>query len=167
MSMANNKVVLHETVLIDLTEDTVTADVLLQGYTAHNAGGEVVVGTLMNRLLTPIAYDYIPGYTATGAWIYEDSTNNHTDIYEIVENHMYTLRLGQTVGTRFRSGYATTNPMSISSGRISGTQVVNQNNPSPGASVTFTSSLTGYLYVTKDNVGTSGLKTWLFDITAE
>lgn len=30
--------------LIDLTSDTVTADTLLQGYTAHNASGEVITG---------------------------------------------------------------------------------------------------------------------------
>lgn len=165
--MANNKVSLYGTVLIDLTEDTVTAETLLEGHTAHDASGALIVGTLKNRLLTPLEYDYVPGYTTGGAWVYENSVNNHTDIYAIESGHIYTMRLGQTVGTRFRAGYAETDPRTISSGRISGTQVVNTTNPTAGASVTFTSSLTGYLYVTKDNAGTSGLKTWLFDITSE
>lgn len=44
--MANNKVQLADgTVLIDLTADTVTADTLLQGYTAHDASGAPITGT--------------------------------------------------------------------------------------------------------------------------
>ena len=44
--MAVNKVVYGTTVLVDLTEDTVTADKLLKGATAHDAAGEPVTGTL-------------------------------------------------------------------------------------------------------------------------
>ena len=43
--MANNKVVLADgTTLIDLTADTVTADKLMQGYTAHDASGAEITG---------------------------------------------------------------------------------------------------------------------------
>ena len=42
--MAVSKVIYDNNTLIDLTEDTVSADVLLAGYTAHNAAGEVVNG---------------------------------------------------------------------------------------------------------------------------
>ena len=42
--MAINKVIYGEQVLIDLTGDTVTADKLLKGYTAHGKDGEPVVG---------------------------------------------------------------------------------------------------------------------------
>lgn len=45
--MAVNKVVYGEEVLIDLTADTVTADKLLQGITAHDAAGNIIVGTLV------------------------------------------------------------------------------------------------------------------------
>lgn len=44
--MAVNKVVYGTTTLVDLTEDTVTADSLLEGATAHNAAGEQVTGVL-------------------------------------------------------------------------------------------------------------------------
>lgn len=44
--MAVNKVVYGTTVLVDLTEDTVTPDKLLKGETAHNAAGEPITGTL-------------------------------------------------------------------------------------------------------------------------
>lgn len=43
--MANSKVVLGSEVLIDLTNDTVDASHLLDGYTAHGADGEAVTGT--------------------------------------------------------------------------------------------------------------------------
>jgi len=43
--MANSKVVLGSEVLIDLTQDTVDASHLLDGYTAHGADGEAVTGT--------------------------------------------------------------------------------------------------------------------------
>ena len=43
--MANSKVVFGGQVLIDLTADTIKADKLLSGYTAHGADGEKVVGT--------------------------------------------------------------------------------------------------------------------------
>ena len=43
--MAVSKVVYGATVLVDLTEDTVTADKLMAGYTAHDAAGNAVTGT--------------------------------------------------------------------------------------------------------------------------
>lgn len=57
MKMAVNKVVYNtedgEQTLIDLTEDTVTADTLAEGVTAHSASGEVIVGTMASG--TPLA----------------------------------------------------------------------------------------------------------------
>ena len=44
--MAVNKVVYGRTVLVDLTEDTVTPQTLLLGNRAHGADGQVVNGTL-------------------------------------------------------------------------------------------------------------------------
>lgn len=45
-AMAVNKVVYGTTVLVDLTGDTVTADKLLKGATAHDAAGEPITGTM-------------------------------------------------------------------------------------------------------------------------
>lgn len=45
--MANNKVILGDEVLIDLTQDTVTSDSLVRGFTAHNAMGEEIEGTVV------------------------------------------------------------------------------------------------------------------------
>ena len=46
--MANNKVIYGNTVLIDLTADTVTADKLASGITAHDKAGEKITGTNTN-----------------------------------------------------------------------------------------------------------------------
>ena len=43
--MGVSKVDYGDRTLIDLTQDTVTADKLMQGYTAHGANGEQIVGT--------------------------------------------------------------------------------------------------------------------------
>lgn len=43
--MGINKVQYGNTTLIDLTSDTVTADKLLQGYTAHDRSGALIIGT--------------------------------------------------------------------------------------------------------------------------
>ncbi|MFI3173719.1 MAG: histidine kinase [Bacillota bacterium] len=48
--MAVNKVVCGNKTLIDLSADTVKAENLLSGYTAHKADGEVVKGTLFTNL---------------------------------------------------------------------------------------------------------------------
>lgn len=44
--MATNKVVYGNRTLIDLTQDTIIADALLAGYTAHGANGEEINGTI-------------------------------------------------------------------------------------------------------------------------
>lgn len=43
--MAINKVIYGEETLVDLTNDTVTPESLEEGYTAHAANGEIIVGT--------------------------------------------------------------------------------------------------------------------------
>lgn len=44
--MAVNKVVYGTSVLVDLTEDTVTSDKMLAGYTAHDKSGNQVTGNV-------------------------------------------------------------------------------------------------------------------------
>lgn len=46
-----NKVVLGDRTLIDLTSDTVTADKILSGYTAHDASGMSITGTYVGTQL--------------------------------------------------------------------------------------------------------------------
>ena len=165
--MANSRVQLADgIVLIDLTNDTVTADKIVAGYTAHDAGGNAITGTCINIPLIPIAYDYEPGYTANGTFKYENSTNNHSDVYEVGEGRRYLLGLGPVVGTRFRAAFLTTNPIGTLVD-VSGKQLINQSNPVNNAYVAFIADSDGYVVVTKDNVSKKGLKSYLYDLTVE
>ena len=149
---------------VDITDTNITADKIVIGYQAYNAAGELLQGTFVPRLKTPIAYDYEMGYTSANKWVYQDSVNNHTDVYIVENEHQYVLKLGSVVGTRFRSAVIPTNPVG-SLVDIVGTQVVNKTNPVAFDSVTFRADMDGYLVITKDNVGTTGLSSYLFDIS--
>lgn len=56
--MANNtnvnKVSYNNTVLIDLTSDTITPDVLLEGYTAHDKSGAAISGSIAIATLAEV-----------------------------------------------------------------------------------------------------------------
>lgn len=67
--MARNKVVYGGETLIDLTADTVTANTLLQGSTAHDKSGAVINGAV--QFIT-----YYTGTTAPSA-----SLGQNGDIY--------------------------------------------------------------------------------------
>lgn len=54
--MAVSKVNYRSKILIDLTSDTVTADTLKQGVTAHNAKGEKITGTMSSNADTVDGY---------------------------------------------------------------------------------------------------------------
>ena len=65
--MGTSKVVLGSNVLVDLTNDTVTAETLAEGITAHGADGEPIVGTyvgLDTSDATATAEDIASGKTA-------------------------------------------------------------------------------------------------------
>lgn len=50
--MAVNKVSALGKTLIDLTSDTVTEEAIVEGYTAHNASGEQITGSLADATAT-------------------------------------------------------------------------------------------------------------------
>lgn len=66
--MANSKIIFNGKTLIDLTQDTVVADKLLTGYTAHGADGEVVTGSCTfdadTKDATATAAEVLSGKTA-------------------------------------------------------------------------------------------------------
>ena len=65
-NLYNNKVQLaNGTVLLDLTEDTITSDDLLSGVTAHDASGAPIVGTLRAMTLTEINEAVLEGWGRT------------------------------------------------------------------------------------------------------
>ncbi len=160
-----NQVIVGSDTLLDLTSDTITPDRLYSGFTAHGADGSPIIGTLSSAPIGILHYDYNIGYISSGSWIYENPTRTYTDIYEAVSGHRYLITLGGSVGSRFRAMFTTTDITTITSGTVSGTQIVNQNNPAKYANASFTASADGYILVAKDNVGVSGLHSYVYDGT--
>lgn len=75
--MGNSKIIYGDTVLMDLTSDTVTADKLLKGETAHGADGEPITGTYEGggSVLKPIEFDVYSGsYLAQNNTIFRNNT---------------------------------------------------------------------------------------------
>lgn len=70
--MAVSKVIYGSKAIIDLTEDTVTADTLLAGATAHTASGEKVEGSV----------SFINVYSGSPAP--DDSLGEDGDIYFLI-----------------------------------------------------------------------------------
>ena len=163
--MAYNKVIYGEEVLIDLTEDTIIPEKLAYGLTAHDASGQTIVGTLKTIPLDPIEYDYNIGYITNGAWVYENPTRTYTDFYNAISGHRYIISLGGNVGSRFRSMFTTTDVRTVTSGRVTGTKIVDKNNPSAYDMIGYTAEDDGYILVAKDNVGKSGVFSYVIDVT--
>lgn len=67
--MAINKVLYGNTVLMDLTNDTVVADKVVSGYTAHDKSGASITGTL-------VIQNYYTGSSAPSS-----NLGNNGDIY--------------------------------------------------------------------------------------
>lgn len=61
--MAFNKIMLGDIPIIDLTHDTVTADKLLEGITAHARNGEIITGSMTNHGAVNGVIDSLAGYT--------------------------------------------------------------------------------------------------------
>ena len=104
------------------------------------------------------------GQSMSGKWSINGSTVNYSDIYAVEADHTYLIQLGANVGSRFRALYTTQNTAG-SNVELTGTMVQNTSNPSAYASVTWKAPGYGYLTITKDNAGKSGIPTYVFDIS--
>ena len=134
------------------------------------ASGTVITQTTYATIscappLEPYVYDQNSGYINNGIWQVELPTSTYIDIYQVQAGHKYWLTLGAKVGSRFRAMF-TTIDISQASSNVTGTSIINANNPATYASVTYTPSSNGYIAVAKDNAGVSGLYTYLFDTSA-
>ena len=87
--MEINKVVYGNKNLIDLTSDTIQADKLALGYTAHNAHGEIIVGTLRDTQvnITSVSKDYF-GYLAD---LYTDTADDYEEEISDITTDVLTL----------------------------------------------------------------------------
>ena len=106
--MAVSKIIYNDKTLIDLTSDTVTADTLAKGYTAHNQAGELITGTMESSggISLPPSYteDAVLYYTAGSSYdtLYSYSSYNWSmdDVYYYSDNN------GQIRGSAYpNSGY--------------------------------------------------------------
>ena len=117
-------------------------------------------------LHTPYIFDFNCGWIGVGdgVWTYEYPTQCYSDIYEVRAGIEYRLALGETVGTRFRVIFSTTDVSTVtSSGKVQGVAVNSfKGSPSAYEEVTYTPASDGYLIVQKDNAGTTGIVTYLY-----
>lgn len=160
--MGINKIVYSGNTLIDLTSDTVTADKLCAGYTAHAADGSLITGTMAMIPMEAYITELNQGYVASGTWKYENPTRTYVDIYEVIAGHRYFITLGGNVGSRFRCMFTTTDVSTVTSD-VAGTNIINTNNPAAYANASYTTSEDGYIVVAKDNVGKTGIKSYVYD----
>ena len=85
--MANttyNKVTFAGKTLIDLTGDTVTADKILSGYTAHDKSGKKITGKFLNNY--PPSFDLLNN-------LQDDAGNNLLDNNSAVLNGVVTYKI--------------------------------------------------------------------------
>ena len=95
--MAVNKVVLGENTLIDLTADTVSADKLSKGVTAHDMAGEPIVGTM--EAGSGKEYTFTDGLTETDGTVKWDLNDRIK-----AGSGNYTIILGEPNSSTISSG---------------------------------------------------------------
>lgn len=171
--------------LVDLTRDTVTAERLQSGYTAHGANGEIITGTGLiyteSADITPIEFDYNCGYVGLNTsyavsqmyFTQEIPTQCYCDVYEIESGKNYSLSLDSIVGTRFRAGLARS--YTDFAEKISNKPSIKlyqvfylTGSPTANRKIFFSNDLGTanypYLIVQKDNAGKTGLITHLREL---
>lgn len=112
----------------------------------------------------PIEYDWNIGYVDNGTWKYENPTRTYIDIYEVEANRRYFIFVGAVPGSRFRVMFTTTDIRGKTT-NVSGTSIINTNNPVAYRSTMFMAPEDGYVLFAKDNVGVSGLISYVVDYT--
>ena len=116
--------------------------------------------------ITPYIFDLNYGWIGVkdGLWTPERPTKCYLDVYEVEAGTRYYLTLGETVGTRFRTIFTTVD-VSQSDTKVQGIAVNPNQAVEPFANCYYTPETDGYIVVQKDNAGTSGIKTYLYDAT--
>ena len=153
----------------DLADNLVTQDVpALQTEKLNTLVPKVldIEGGGEAKYLEPLEYDWNIGYVDNGTWKYENPTRTYIDIYEVKANHYYFLFVGPVTGSRFRAMFTTTDIRGRTS-NVTGNGIINVNNPVPYRSVTYQAPSDGYVLFAKDNVGVSGLYSYIFDYTID
>lgn len=90
--MGINKVQYGNTTLIDLTADTVTADKLMQGYTAHDRSGAIITGTATGGSGDGYVWQDENGYVHLSD---EQGTSVTVEALSVTQNGTYTAPTGK------------------------------------------------------------------------
>ena len=103
--MAVNKVEYGGSTLIDLTSDTVTADNLLSGYTAHDKSGTLITGTLdpyKPEILVVVnaaaTVSVVVGDSSAGVWLQPSYHEDNVWMYEIPYYGTWTVGVSSMFG---------------------------------------------------------------------
>ena len=115
----------------------------------------------------PLSFDVSSGYVASGYWYYSQDSGFYSDVYEVISGHRYFMCLGQQVSTRFRCMFSTSNP-ALATSNISGNSIGNDQSSPPSNAfnqVVYQPSSNGFITVGKSNNGTSGIKSYCWDLT--
>lgn len=97
----NNKVILGNEVLMDISQDTITADKLLSSYTAHDASGAPITGTCTYDADTSDA-DALVGEVISGKTFYK---NGQKLTGTMTNRGQYDVSVSDLNGTAIPQGY--------------------------------------------------------------
>lgn len=125
---------------------------------------------------SPLAFDVLNYTYINGANLYAYNQNNNPfDVYELETGAQYLLCLGATKGNRFRVAFfgeniAEYDGRNYNSGATitSGVQIINTNDPTAFSVVSFKAyqgNVYKYIGVQKSNVGTTGIRTYLINMS--
>ena len=110
----------------------------------------VELGELQNSL-TAYSLNFALGYVDTGTYKYNpNDTNQRMDIYQVDANKPYLIRLGSTVGNRFKVMFTTTDITQVTE-NVTGTKIYDTNSTSAYMSTMFTTTSAGYILVYKSS----------------
>ena len=124
-----------------------------------------VDGLLPTYIKNPLEFDYTNGYVDTsGTWIYQDPSNNYSDIYRVENGKSYKIMFGAVTGNRARGCLTTTDVRTLPAGStVSGTFIGTSGTTiDPGTWYPFTSTIDGYLIIQKCNDQQADIQTYLF-----
>ena len=102
-----NKVVYNDNVLIDLTADTVDAENLMTGYTAHDKSGAIITGTLdpykpeilvVVNAAAAVTVSVVVGDSSAGVWLQPSYHEDNVWMYEIPYYGTWTVGVSSMFG---------------------------------------------------------------------
>ncbi len=76
--MGVSKVIYGNTTLMDISGDTVTADKLISGETAHGSDGEAITGTAVHIVVTEDGTT--PPSDTNALWVYPDDMQDLSEV---------------------------------------------------------------------------------------